>query len=119
MLFGKHADCTVDQLLNLQKTLYLRWVYYNCSMISFQDEILRALGIKDEWVINKPGTDPELYEELNTFKRGNVKGLDGVKWRARMKKKKRLAQFTFDKPHRRVESRSKLQARNQNKYKRP
>lgn len=52
--FGQYADYTIERIFINQKQDYLQWVYYYCSNISFCDEILEKLKIKD-WVIKKPG----------------------------------------------------------------
>ena len=69
MKFGKFADLTVLELLNINKKNYLRWVYYNCSMITFCDDILDVVNILPEFRIAKPGKDEGLFNELatNTF----------------------------------------------------
>ena len=38
--FGKYKGFTVNDILNLGHTRYLRWVYFNFDMLSFIDEIL-------------------------------------------------------------------------------
>jgi hypothetical protein len=63
--FGKDADLTIGNMLDLQKTRYLRWVYFNCSMLTFMDDILDQIGIIEEFRIEKPGKDSEKHEELN------------------------------------------------------
>ena len=61
--FGKCYDYTVSQALSLNKHHYLIWVYYNCSHISFNDEILMILDITKERQIKKPGVHRSYYEE--------------------------------------------------------
>lgn len=119
MLFGKFTDCTVDQLMVLNRHVYLRWVYYNCSMISFNEHILECLDITDEWLIDKPGTNPEMHNRLKVFKASKPLGDFQMKSDARQKRRKQLAQFKYGRAGRYVESKSQMQARNQNKYKRP
>jgi hypothetical protein len=53
--FGKHADLTVQQLLDLKKGPYLVWMYFCCSAIDFFPDILDELYIKEEQRISKPG----------------------------------------------------------------
>ena len=58
MNFGRHYDMTVQQIIDLMKVdgfRYLTWVYYNCSNISFNAQILETLGIYGENTIQKPG----------------------------------------------------------------
>ena len=77
--FGKYADLTVDQVITLygaQGLRYLDWVYYNCSNISFCDELLSELAITGDFKIIKPGKiDSELGNKFRleiTSKRLNV-----------------------------------------------
>lgn len=66
MGFGKFNDLRVGDLLKLGKWAYLRWVYFNCSMISFIPSVLIEIQLNKDWEILKPGIDKELgieYEE--------------------------------------------------------
>lgn len=63
--FGKYADFTVKHILDLNHTRYLRWVYYNCDMISFTDEILDRIYVIKELRIEKPGKNPELGKKID------------------------------------------------------
>lgn len=68
--FGKYAELSVQQVFDLKHTNYLRWVYYNMSNISFNEEILRQIKVIHENHdnrIEKPGINPELHEEINHF----------------------------------------------------
>lgn len=60
--FGKHKDLTVQNLIDLDKKSYLRWVYYNCSKIDFMEDILKEIFKQDFVRLNKPDKNPELYE---------------------------------------------------------
>jgi hypothetical protein len=64
MGFGKYAECTVQQVINLQKVTYLVYVYFHLSGITFEDKLLDELNIYIEDRIIKPGTNPEKYEEI-------------------------------------------------------
>lgn len=66
--FGKYKDQSIQQILDLKKHRYLRWIYYNASKISFLPEILDEIGITEEWRIDKPGKNPEKGEELDKTK---------------------------------------------------
>ena len=114
MLFGKFADCTVDQLMVLNRRVYLRWVYYNCSMISFNDHILECLDITNKWCIDKPGTNLEIHEKMIKFKNDNLLGIK-FNSKSAQKKIKKLDRYKYGSRSRHVESRGKLQARNHNK----
>ena len=62
---GSCDNCSVQQMLNLKAWKTLRWIYYNCSNISFLPDILDEIGITEEWRIAKPGTDKEKGKELD------------------------------------------------------
>lgn len=72
--FGQYADYTIERIFINQKQDYLQWVYYYCSNISFCDEILEKLKIKD-WVIKKPGICTEFFDKYKY----DLKLLCGVK----------------------------------------
>lgn len=59
--FGKFKDCTVEQLIGMKKKRELISAYFKLSTINFNEEVLKDLGIINNWVINKPSTDKEKY----------------------------------------------------------
>ena len=59
MNFGKFADMTVKDAIIADRD-YLIWVYYHCSNISFNDEILNELEIIP---IQKPGISNSMFFE--------------------------------------------------------
>ena len=61
---GKFEGYSVQQVLDLKGHNTLRFYYYNCSMISFLPDILDEINIKEQWRIEKPGTDPEKFNQL-------------------------------------------------------
>jgi len=63
--FGKYEDLTVQDMINLRRNRELRWIYYNCSMLSFIPEILELIGITDDFKISKPGKDREVGDAVN------------------------------------------------------
>jgi len=67
LLFGKYSNLTVQNLIDSQKSWYLVWVYYNLSNISFSPKVLKAIGITN--IINKPGTDKDLWIKIYPFKK--------------------------------------------------
>lgn len=71
--FGQYQGRTVQQCIDLGNTRYLRWVYYNCSKISFFPDILDEIGITEEWRIEKAGKDPEKGKLLDDEKEKNYK----------------------------------------------
>ena len=67
MGFGKYADLTVQEIINMQRTSYLRAIYYNLEGISFLDEVLeklRIIGPDHDYTIPKPGKNIEYGEEI-------------------------------------------------------
>ncbi len=62
--FGKYADFPIWKLLESGSgRSYLSWVYYNSSNISFIDDVLLKLNIRQNERINKPGINKELDNE--------------------------------------------------------
>jgi len=88
-------------------------------MISFNKHILECLDITDEWLIDKPGTDPDMCSQLKELKADKPLGDFQVKHNAKNKKAKRIAQSRANYRWKNVESKYTMQARNHNKYKRP
>jgi len=62
--FGKHAESSVQQIIDIDEINYLRRVYYHCSNITFIEDILILIGIREDERILKPGKNPELYKEI-------------------------------------------------------
>ena len=84
--FGKYHGLTVQELLNLKHTRYLRWCYYNLDKISYVEEILVFLGIVEDYVIDKPGKDPDKFNVINEEKSKKM----GFKEVSRELKRKKL-----------------------------
>jgi Rps23 Pro-64 3,4-dihydroxylase Tpa1-like proline 4-hydroxylase len=62
--FGKYSDLQVQNLLDLQRYKYLRWVYFNCSNISFMNDILDEIRIPLNFRIVKPSKNSDLHLKL-------------------------------------------------------
>jgi len=63
--FGKYAEMKVGEVLKVQAgPSYLIWVYFNCSMVSFCDDLLKYLKIDEDARIEKPGIDEEKYYQF-------------------------------------------------------
>lgn len=84
--FGKYYDFPVKYCLDNKFHPYLRWVYYNCSMISFIPEILDTILIPIECRISKPGKYPEKGDALNDLILMRMLGY--TKWKIKQHKKK-------------------------------
>lgn len=115
--FGEYNDYNIDSLIKLNRTLYLRWVYYNCSMITFTDDILEEIHIYNDFRIKKPGTDKNMHKKCNEYLYKKIPGFAKFKQKAhnywRMKKKNKSNELL----RLRENKKSILQAYNQGKYK--
>jgi len=60
--FGKYKDYTVEHIFGMRKQKTLISIYFNLSNITFMDDILDELGITEEFRIDKPSKDNELYK---------------------------------------------------------
>jgi len=63
--FGEYKDVSVQQIINLGRMPYLRWIYYNIATITFTDDVLEDIFIHEEDRIPKPGTSSELHHIIN------------------------------------------------------
>lgn len=83
--FGKYSDLSIQQIYDLRHTEYLRWCYYSINGISFNEDILRKIGIlsdKFDYRIKKPGIDLEIHEKLlhiNFNRRCKIKNATHIK----------------------------------------
>jgi len=96
--FGKYEGVSVQQIIDLNKWTYLRWVYFNCGEVTFMDEILKEILVPDDMRIDKPGTHPELHEILREKLAKNLH----FKTRAHIDKVKRI-----QRQHKEISSRRK------------
>lgn len=62
--FGPYTERTVEQMLLRGKKLDLIKMYYQLSHISFLDDVLADLLITEEWRIEKPGVNKDMYLEF-------------------------------------------------------
>jgi len=69
---GKLGYLKVGELMKLEKHPYLRRIYYTYSGISFCAEVLRKIGIPEDYLIAKPGINPELCDKLNEEKQSKI-----------------------------------------------
>ena len=113
MNFGKYFDLTVQQCLDTKKRKYLRWVYFNCSNITFTDELLDELLIPVWYRFDKPSKNVELGKKLEE----NLMETYSDAFKEKLKKKgKRLSEGRAMKNELYVERKtSKLNLMNQNR----
>ncbi len=93
MNFGRYEDLSVHEILMMHRHRYLRWVYYNMSKISFDEQILDVLNIGPDRQIEKPGTDPELFESIKKEIAESLHGVKKFRSKAREDKIKRIRQY--------------------------
>lgn len=61
---GNLAGYSVQHAIDLHRSAYLRWIYYNYSRLTFTDDVLDLINIRAEDRIEKPGKNPEKGEDL-------------------------------------------------------
>jgi len=88
--FGKYSELTIQQVLDLKHSGYLRWCYYNLEGISFVEPLLDKL-IPQEYKIDKPGKNPELGRELEAKMWNNMYGLNRYIKKMVLRKERRKA----------------------------
>jgi len=111
--FGKYSDLKVGDLIVSKKQSYLIWVYYNCSMIDYNAEVLQLLHIDEEWQIDKPGIEPGKDQELLKHYLDGIGGTYKFKLVAHNRRVKRAKQRERNYKYRNVETKASLQGRNQ------
>ena len=111
--FGKYSDLKVGDLIVSKKHGYLIWVYYNCSMIDYNDEVLQLLHIDEEWQIDKPGIEPGKDQELLKYYLDGLAGRYKFKLVSHNKRVKKAIQRERCYRYRNVETKASLQGKNQ------
>ena len=115
MGFGKYYDLIVKYLLDLNKTTYLRWCYFNSSKITFTDEILEKIHIPNDFKIEKPGKCPEKHDQLNSILWKKISSLNKLKKESHRRKVTRVISLQKEIQDRRINTRGKLQRKNHGK----
>jgi hypothetical protein len=110
--FGKYASATIQQIIDLQHTNYLRWIYYNFEGISFNDEVLKEIYISDSDKINKPGKNSELHEQITKRLYYNLSFDKRVKMNSHLKKKSKKRSYSLSKQFDYLSSKKYLQSKN-------
>lgn len=116
MNFGKYYDLTVQQVIDKGHRAYLRWCYFNNSMISFNDDVLNDIGITINHRIIKPGKDPNYHQMHETQMRVYKDNFEFIKSVMTEKADSRKAEFA-KKVHKNIHENSKnlLMKRNRTK----
>jgi hypothetical protein len=86
--FGDYNNLRVEQILDLGKGSYLRWVYYNFDKMNFTEDILIEIGIAQEHRIPKPGKNPSLLKTADRANYGNLTDEDKTEIKQRVSEKK-------------------------------
>lgn len=115
MTFGKYHDWRLGDLINMGKQEYLIWCYYNLSMISFMPDILDELGITEEWRIEKPGIDEDLFFKLKKEITMNKTDLERMKDKSHRDKESRLDSYRQSKQSKYKETKNYMQKKNHGK----
>lgn len=83
--FGIYEGLTVERIIAIGKRQYLAHIYFDIAGITFTDDVLTILGIKENYRFNKPGTNKDLSKKH--FIRIKPRGLEGyIKHRIRKRK---------------------------------
>lgn len=81
--FGKYKDLTVQTMLDFNRKLELISAYYKLTSINYNEDVLNELNITDEYRIDKPSSNKEMYYKFlkeNGYKRRERgKGADKLK----------------------------------------
>lgn len=59
--FGKYKEKTVQELLDLRRNLVLISAYYKLTSINYKEDILNELKITEQYRIEKPSANKEIY----------------------------------------------------------
>ncbi len=121
--FGRYKNYIIKTLLVARKTGYLRYAYYNYTTINYTNDVLMQIGITEEWRIQKPGKNPEMFFKLeDTFDHTKPYGITLVSMsKTGLSPNKNLSskiQYKKAKEQRdfREQNKSKLQGKNQGHF---
>jgi hypothetical protein len=94
MGFGKYKEKTVQEMLDLRRTLDLISAYYKLTSINYQEDILTELKITEQYRIEKPSANKEMYYKFlneNGYKlRSRGQGADKLKKQTKALSKRQL-----------------------------
>ena len=69
MTGGPHEGLSVQMIINMGRQWRLAYTYFRYGMLSFLPDILDELGITEQFRIDKPGSDLEMFEKWKAFQR--------------------------------------------------
>lgn len=109
---GKWEGYSIQQMLDLRHTYWIRWSYFNQSMISYTDEILNKVGVTEEYRIKKPGVDKEMFNKCQQAVKDRMWGISKhiLKVKQKKRSKGRLGRLKKNLP-----SKGQMQAKNHGK----
>ena len=111
--FGQYKGVSVQQMIDLKRTIQLRSMYFNLSKITFIDEILDFIRIPEKYRIKKPGKNREFYHIVNEILYGNMYGPYLMKFEKRKAIRKRCVEKRI---YLRKVSKATMQRRNHGHY---
>jgi uncharacterized protein (UPF0305 family) len=91
--FGKYEGMTISQIIALKHTRYLRWIYYNIQIVNFMEDVFNEIHILEKDRIEKPGTNPEKYDNLNRRIIGITDDFTVLKSLSHTKKNRKMEQI--------------------------
>ena len=90
--FGRFDGWSIQKIIDMQKTGYLRWIYFNLEGLSFSEDVLDSIHLYSQYRIKKPGKAPEKHRQLMNYQMVliNIKEpLNAIKRSSHMKKDNR------------------------------
>lgn len=110
--FGKYADRSVQQIIDLKDSNYLTYIYFCIAGISFVDEILEKLSIKNDWEIQKPGIDLEKHKLYIEYIHNGMLGISKIICENRHKSRRKAKLVSFLKTDKNKFTKGNLQSKN-------
>ncbi len=59
--FGKYKDLTIQHIIDMRLNSVLVSSYFKLTSINYIEDILQEIGISEEYRIEKPSSDREMY----------------------------------------------------------
>jgi hypothetical protein len=87
--FGQYSEMSVGQIIDMQKGLYLIWIYFHVEGISFSPEVFDELKLYEKYRISKPGINHDMCIHYEKCRYGGLKAIDPYKYlKVKMRNKK-------------------------------
>ena len=107
---GTYSGMRMENIIGSKLFRYLRHVYYTVSWIDYTDDIKDEIGLK--YIIEKPGTNPDLEKLLNDEYDNNIRGIQKLKLKMHLSKEMRTENKNRAISAERLPSKSLLQSVN-------